>query len=372
MMQIKYLESHVLYENPLPHVRSRQGFFPGLVQLPSGDLLALFVVAEAFESPDGTTHVARSRDDGHSWTVEGPLYDKTKLGFETTDSFKPTVLRDGSLVAIGYRFHRVHPEQDISIAETGGILPGDDIISRSYDEGRTWTAPRVIPRSRPELLEISGPCLELRDGDLLALAGLFPLQDGTHPSGRMGVALRESKTTGAWNDSTVFYQRGNLIAYEPRVCEMEDGRLVALVWVYDSDAGVHYPNEAVVSHDQGRSWSVPIETGHWGQASSLIALGGDFLATIHAHRNANPGIFVRIIDFYNDQWRLVAERAIYGADSLPQTHRGQSSPEMFKSLRFGQPSLLRLRNGEFLACHGSSKRAKARSGFIAWLSIHKL
>src|SRR5690242_917608 len=48
---------------------------------------------------------------------------------------------------------------------------------------------------------------------------------------------------------------------------------------------------------------------------------------------------------------ILAERAIYGADSPPQTHRGQSSPEMFKSLRFGQPSLLRLRNGEFLACH---------------------
>jgi len=44
---IEYLEPHVVYENPRPHVHSRHGCFPGLVPLPSGELLALFVLAGA-------------------------------------------------------------------------------------------------------------------------------------------------------------------------------------------------------------------------------------------------------------------------------------------------------------------------------------
>jgi len=47
-LTIEYLEGKILYENPIPHVRSRFALFPGAVQLPSGDLLALVVIGEAF------------------------------------------------------------------------------------------------------------------------------------------------------------------------------------------------------------------------------------------------------------------------------------------------------------------------------------
>ena len=74
---IDHIESHVVYENPQPMLRSRHGYFPGLVQLASGELLALLVIGEAFESVDLTTHVARSSDDGRTWTLQGPLLDKS-------------------------------------------------------------------------------------------------------------------------------------------------------------------------------------------------------------------------------------------------------------------------------------------------------
>ena len=63
---IELLETHVVYDNPKPMLRSRHGYFPGMVQLPSGELLALLVIGEAFESVDLTTHVARSTDRGRS------------------------------------------------------------------------------------------------------------------------------------------------------------------------------------------------------------------------------------------------------------------------------------------------------------------
>jgi sialidase-1 len=353
MARIEYVEGCVLYENPRPSLHSRHGYFPGLVHLSSGDLLALFMIAEAFEAPNGTTWISRSRDCGRTWHLEGPLYDKSVVGCETTDTFKPAVLRDGSLIATGYRFHRSDPEQGIGIQETGGILPGDNIVAFSQDQGKTWTVPKVIPRSRPELLEISGPCVELRSGHLVAVAALFPMPDGTHPSGRLGVLLRSSDDGKSWDDRCVFYRsaNGKIVSYEPRVCEMQDGRLVALVWAYEPDAGVHHPNQVIVSHDNGHTWSTPIDTGHMGQASNLLSLGGDLLATIHAHRGSDPGVYVRIVDFRDDQWHPLEEAVLYGKNSRHQTRTGQTAVEMFTSLRFGQPSLLRLSEDEFLAYH---------------------
>ncbi len=349
---IKRVEQFVIYENPLPQTHSRHGYFPGLAQLPDGELICLFTISEAFESPDMTTWIARSSDEGHTWRLQGRLYDKRVVGFETSDCLKPTVLHDGSLIAVGYRFHRRDPELPIAIPATGGLLPGDDLVSFSTDQGRRWSLPDVIPRRYPELLEISGPCIQLRSGDLLAVGALSKTPEGTNPSGHFGVLLRSSDGGRTWDDSVRYFDLpGQQVdPFEARLCEMQDGRVVAIVWAYDAAHELHLPNHVVVSHDEGRTWGRPIDSGLMGQAANLLWLGGDRLLAIQAHRGAAPGIFVREVDFSYDEWTTLSEELIYGAGA-PQTRDGQSLREMFSSLRFGQPSLVKLQTGDILACH---------------------
>ena len=193
---IEHVESHVIFENPKPMLRSRHGFFPGVVELLSGELLALLVIGEAFESVDLTTHVARSADGGRTWQLQGPVHERTDKDRPTSDFLKPQVLRDGSLIALGYRFHRDDPEQPIAIQETDGVLPGDDIVAFSTDDGRTWTVPQVIPHSTPELLEIPARSAQLASGDIVATAGLFKMPDGSNPSGQFGPLLRSTTAGG--------------------------------------------------------------------------------------------------------------------------------------------------------------------------------
>ncbi|MCE5307445.1 MAG: glycoside hydrolase [Acidobacteriales bacterium] len=352
---IDYVESHIIYENPKPHVHSRHGYFPGLTVLGSGEILAMFMVAEAFEAPNGTTYVTRSTDGGRTWRLEGPVYDKRVVGHETTDVMKPTLLSGGRLIAIGYRYDRYDPEQGIGVEETGGLLPGDDIVCFSEDDGKTWSVPAVIPRSRPELIEISGPCVELRSGELAAVGALLKMPDGGTPSGQQGVFLRSSDGGRTWDDRTVYFRApgGNLTPYESRLAEMPDGRLVALVWAYDTSRNEHHPNMVVVSRDSGCTWSAPIDTGVMAQASNLVPLGDDLLLTIHAHRGDDPAIRVLIVDCARDRWRVVEEKAIWGAGVGPQTRAGQNMAAMFTSLKFGQPSLVHLGGGEYLAAHWS-------------------
>jgi len=355
MANIEIIDSNVVYENPKPHVHSRHGFFPGLTRLPSGDLLALFVRAEAFESPNGTTYISRSTDSGKTWTLEGPLYDNSLVGFATSDSFKATLLRDGSLIAMGYRFHRFDPESGIGLEQTNGILPGDDLVSFSDDEGRSWSFPKVIPRTRPELLEISGPCIELTTGDLIAVAGLFSLPDGTNPSGQGGVVLRSSDKGRTWDDAVRFFQAPGktITAWEPRICEMENSRLTVIFWAYDIYSKTHLPNQVVISEDDGRTWSNPLDTGHRAQAANLLYLGNDHLLTIQTHREEEVGIYVRLVDLTHGCWNVRAEKMIWGAHNDPVHTRGQKIVTLFKSLKVGQPSLLRLANGQLLASHWS-------------------
>jgi hypothetical protein len=90
-----------------------------------------------------------------------------------------------------------------------------------------------------------------------------------------------------------------------------------------------------------------------GQASSLVPLAGDLLLTIHAHRSEDAGIYVRVVDFRENRWNLLEEKVIWGRSTRPQTTGEQTMVEMFTSLRFGQLSLTRIADGEYLATHWS-------------------
>ena len=359
MPAIEVVDHHVLYENPIPEIRSRHSYFPGVVKLPSGDLLALFALGEAMDAANVTTVASRSRDQGRTWGFEGPIHEKSPDCRFDSDYLKPTVLRDGTLMATGYRFHRTDPDSPLANPETGGLRDGQNLVSFSHDEGRQWSTPKVIPRTRPELVEASGPCIELRSGTILAAGELFPMWDGGNPSSYAGGLLRSDDKGKTWDDSTLFFADalGTFRPAEPRLCEMEDGRVIILFWTVDHVGGTSLPNHYVVSRDQGKTWSKPIDTGIPAQAPNLMFMGGDRLLTIHSHREGETGLYVRIVDLLGDRWQAVEEAKIWG--NAPSS-KVASFTEMAKQLRFGQPSLLALDTGDILATHWAIEDGQGR------------
>ena len=51
---------------------------------------------------------------------------------------------------------------------------------------------------------------------------------------------------------------------------------------------------------------------------------------------------------------------IWGRAAGQQTRAGQAMSQMFASLRFGQPAIMRLSNGEFLASHWSIEEGQGK------------
>jgi sialidase-1 len=338
-----------IYENPKPAVRSLQAAFPGLALLPSNEIIALFVIGEAFEAANTRAYISRSLDIGKTWQLQGQLYNQQELGlgYQFSDYYKPTLLKDGSLVAVGYGFERHDPDKGIGDSETGAFLPGQNIVTFSTDNGRTWSIPKKIDIGSDEVLELSGPCIQLNSGKLISAGPPFSI----NKTNQEGWVIESSDNGKTWKHLSNYFTApgGNVAPWETRICEMQPDRVVALFWAYDTLNEKHLSNHLTVSHDGGKTWSKAIDTDHMGQASNLLWLGGNKLLTIHSHRAGEVGLYVRYIDFSNDKWNVQEEAVIWGKASAQDT--SSNIVDQFAALKFGQPSLLRLNDDEFIATH---------------------
>ena len=337
------VDTVTIYANPQPLLVSRQAVFPGIVQVPGGDLVAVFSIGQAFDSADQRAVVSRSGDFGRTWSEPEALH-STRFDPEESESYKPLLLADGSLLATGYVFVRPTPLTPIVDPATLELLPMRNKISVSHDAGKSWSIPRDFSVEGASL-ELSGPCIQLASGRILGAAAPFHLGK----EGHAGWIIASDDNGISWRKLSEFYRspRGEVSPWECRLCETAPGEVAVIFWAYDNARGINLANHIVLSRDGGESFGPAIDTGIRGQASNLMALDGGRLLTIHAHREAPVGLVVRQLALGGNGLVIEEEFDLFADDRM-----GSSSVDIarqFGSLKFGQPSLLRLSNGEILA-----------------------
>lgn len=339
---MKRLEEFTIYQNPAPLLLSRQATFPGIVQLANGELVALFCIGQAFDAADTRTYVSRSSDEGRTWSEPVRLSPKEQVPQES-ESMKPLLLRDGTLIAAGYVFVRPTPLTPVVDPETFELLRLRNKVCSSSDGGRSWSEPHYIDvEGQP--LELSGPCIELTSGRIVGATAPFHL----HKDGHAGWIIASEDKGRTWRKLSEFYRSpaGNVSAWECRLCEMSPGKLAVIAWAYDNASGKNLDNILALSDDGGETFRL-VETGVHGQASNVMSLGGDKLLTIHAHREAPVGLVVRRVDLSGGRFGVEEE-----LDLFQDAAMGSDSADIrkqFGSLKFGQPSLLKLMGGDILA-----------------------
>ncbi len=70
------IQSGLIYRNPKPHVTSRQAYFPSVILMNNGEMLASMAIGEAFEAVNLNTYICRSKDMGETWSDPFPLFEK--------------------------------------------------------------------------------------------------------------------------------------------------------------------------------------------------------------------------------------------------------------------------------------------------------
>ena len=339
---MQLLETGTLYANPDPLLVSRQAAFPGLARLANGDIAALFSIGQAFDAADMRAYASRSTDNGHTWSTPTPLHTKTFTP-EESETFKPVALADGSLLATGYVFLRPTPLTPIVDPKANELLPLHNKLCRSHDGGHTWTVPeRFIVEDAG--LELSGPVIQRASGELLGSGAPFHLGPDNHE----GWLISSTDNGKTWQKKSIFFRAtpSTIAPWESRLIDFGGTRIGVLFWAFDIPAGRNLTNQLALSEDGGKTFRT-IDTGIPAQASNGLAIGHSEMLSIHAHRESPVGLNIYRSRLHHDRLEVVDTLALFADERLGQ---GTREADPFASLRFGQPSLLTLGNGEYLAC----------------------
>ena len=349
---MKVFETKDIYENPLPQLKSRQCMFPSLAELEGGTIAASFAIGEAFESVDSRSYICFSQDGGKSFDEPKLILD---FGTDTpiTDYGKLSVSNDGKLLVFGYAFERPDPTLPLGNPETGGLLDDFIFLSASEDGGKSFSAPKRIDCAWGAHAEASAPITLLSDGSFISpITGFADWNGNTHGK-NCGRAIISHDSGGSFSDKVICmeFPGDTVTCFEQRMCQLASGAIVDIGWNEDMKTGERLPNHYTLSYDGGKSWSKPKSTGVMGQSSSVLSIGGEKLLALHSCRRDTdrPGIYAYVVDLSRGEWDIIDEKLIW--EPKTPVLKDKNFAEIFAYLKFGQPSAIKLKNGDILATH---------------------
>ena len=330
---------NIIYENPMPHLRAVNSCFPWVCRRKDGALLASHQMGQAFESVDGTTHLSISKDGGLTWSAPWRAFDKAGEDPVMTDCGKACALPDGRIAMLGYQYFRYDHDLPLGNAQTGGLLEDQIYIAYSEDGGRTFGERTPIACAWGNHAEASAPLYILPDGSWATPITGFPDWEGNMTSPRCGRLLRSGDCGKTWSDSAVCmrFPGDQVCCFEQRMCILEDGTLLVIAWNENAVTGERMNNHYTISRGNGWHFSAPMDTGIRAQASSVLAIGGNRILSLHAVRRdtAEPGIYACMADLSGGEWKTERFERIW-SPALPIS-RAKGMAEIFAYLKFGQP-----------------------------------
>lgn len=224
--------------------------------------------------------VARSSDEGATWSGPAPL--NTNAGTDSGSDYSPRIVTDGAghWVAVWQTFDNL-----------GGTIgtEGDILVSRSADNGTTWTAPVALnTNAATDAGTDADPCM------VTDAAGrwLAAWHSDTNVGGAIGadhdILVSRSTDHGAtWTAPVPLNSNAGVDTggdYTPSVCTDRAGRWVAVWQSNDSLGGAVGADLDILvarSVDNGLAWSAPAPMNSNASSDS----GHDYLpriATDHA------------------------------------------------------------------------------------------
>jgi hypothetical protein len=341
------VDSGLVYRNPKPYLRSIVAYHPSVALLGDHELLATFDMGQAVESLDYHTVASRSRDGGRNWQLESPLLAQPRP--RTTHTIRVRRLRDGSLVGVGAWFDRSNPEEGLVNRQTAGYVPVDLFWTCSSDGGRSWSQPQeIVPPLRSLSWEFCHPLVELASGKWLAPVATWRAWDGSNPPGEQTVVLISDDRGATWpRFARVFDGRETGRSHlEISMVPLQDGRILAVSWVFSFDSGETFPTEFALSDDHGESFAAPGLTGFRAQTCKILQLvDGRILCAYRRHDR--PGLWATLAQLRDEDWTNLGEAPLWEGAPSGMTGQGRSGQEL-SELKFGYPSLCQLASGEVM------------------------
>jgi hypothetical protein len=341
---IRVAYTGIVYRNPAPHLSAVHAWHPSIALTPGG-LLTGFDLGQGAESLDYRTYSSLSTDGGASWSPPARLF-ADPPDRPTTHSVRIGTLRDGTLMAFGALLYRDDPGRGVVNPRNLGYTDMDLVTLRSRD-GARWDGPFTIhPPLRGPAFETCHRVIELRDGRLLAPTSTWKGWNGEAPNGMKAVALVSRDRGASWPEHLAVMDRwaDGLTHFEQGMCELPDGRVFAVAWVFHEPSGKSLPNHFCLSDAAVSRFGEPRTFGLAGETAKPVCLR-DGRVLIAYRRTDLPGLWARLGRIRGDEWETLDEQPLWqGAASGMKGERAAS--EEMSGLRFGFPSMVELADGQ--------------------------
>ncbi len=344
---IQILGTGLVYRNPKPYLQTICAMHPSLSVISEREWICTFDIGSAPESLDYHTVLARSMDQGATWTLESRLI---RPGFQppSTHSIRTARLRSGRILGIGALYHRTDQTEGIFNRRNLGAVPTDLFVVSSDDSGRTWSEPRVIqpPLASPGW-EASHCPLELPDGRIGIPLGTWRGWDGELPCGQQTILMVSEDCGETW---PVFHRifdgrESGFIHWEQCVIARESD-LLAIGWEYDPARQKNLPTVYATARTSSLQFSSPRRTGFLAETSEIAALGASEVLAVY--RGAErPGLWSTRAEVTDAGWSNICTVPIWQGPLSRMDGKANHADEL-ADLKFGSPSLQVLPGGEVL------------------------
>lgn len=203
-------------------------YFPDITKCDNNDILAAYYWNTVHVGSDkGEIRTVKSKDNGKTWSEPKTAFD-LRPDMDTRD---PHIgkLSDGTLILCFFTYN---------FGEVQAV--GDIYISKSADNGETWSEPKAII----EKSAVSSPIIETKSGELVIAYYRFD------EKGIFYSCISKSKDKGeTWSDELVILKGEN--ACEPAIVELGN-----TLYVLIRDQGWLYSSE-----DNGHTWNFIAKAG---------------------------------------------------------------------------------------------------------------
>jgi len=338
-----------------PWTRRAMATFPSVTVLPDKSLIASYRVGSTKDSDDELIEFRRSSCLGDTWTEPSSPFDSTVDGKRgSLKCVYITCLPENHALACALWVDReAYPGKPLFNPETEGCLPMAVLLADSFDCGKSWTPWRSVPVTEdigpPSL---TSPVLRLPTGELaISIETNKPYRD--HSKWCQHVVYLFSRDEGrTWSAPHTVSQdpEARIFYWDQRAAVAEDGRVLAVSWVYDHAANVYLNMRRSISADAGRSWSAPCDLGFADQPSHPAILPDGRVVLAWVDRFGTRSIRARIADALDGEFRPESEVVIYDHE-LRQPSGTKNTGRMLNEMSlwtYGLPYAEALPNGEVM------------------------